>query len=606
MKTRHLVGLALLTPAALCAQAAPPVKSTEPDPIVLSPFIVDTSADTGYQATSTLAGSRLKTELKDIAASVTVLTNEFMDDLGATNIVSALAFVAGAETDATTDPTSVSSNGQGYLGGDFGDVNNRSDEVRVRGLGRASSTLNFIQTIGTSDRYNTERAEFLRGANSVLFGLAEPAGLINSSSKVAKLYKNQTTLDTKFDNFGSARVVLDVNRVLVKDRLSLRAVGLETNTRYEVKNAFYHDRRMFLTGTYQPFKTTTVRVNYEAQNLRGMRPNFRTVQDNVSEWLNAYNQYARVLTPAQIAAAFYWDPTVPAPTTGAPLSTTFTTTDGRTANLGFLRRPLDGNANATALFHSGNGNGSGALDNALTLLSNRTLTGGATNGVARQVFIRSAGSTENTALFADPQVTNKRIFPYNTVELGAMPGEYRNENDHKITASLDQRITADFFLSAYFQQEVWNENQMFNPIAQTSNERVVCAVATAISANSLSVGSGCTAQSAKTKIPEINNAADAIAEAMADSDDAQPERESRMHQNYCYRHGEPCSNAKRAVMADPEYSAPSITRTPWASPLTMRFRIGKFCGYGGEAMGNSLTTKPDFEISACSFRFSAG
>ncbi len=251
-------------PALSFAQAAKPA-APEPETVVLSPFVVDTSADQGYQATSTLAGSRLKTELKDVAASVTVLTNEFMDDLGATSVTNALAFVAGAETDATTDPTSVSSNGQGYLGGDFGDVNNRSDEVRVRGLGRASNTLNFIQTIGTSDRYNTERAEFLRGANSVLFGLAEPARLINTSSKVAKLRRNQASLDTKFDNFGSARAVLDVNRVLVKDRLALRAVGLESNQRYEVKNAFYHDRRLFLTGTYQPFTTTTLRVNYEAQ-----------------------------------------------------------------------------------------------------------------------------------------------------------------------------------------------------------------------------------------------------------------------------------------------------------------------------------------------------
>ncbi|MEO6244910.1 MAG: TonB-dependent receptor plug domain-containing protein, partial [Opitutaceae bacterium] len=325
MNHRRIVILTTLLPAALIAQVVTPTKPADTEAIVLSPFVVDTSADQGYQASSTLAGSRLKTELKDVAASVTVLTNEFLDDLAATNITDALAFVAGAENDATTDPTSVSSNGQGYLGGDFGDVNNRSDEVRVRGLGRASNTLNFIQVIGTSDRYNTERAEFLRGANSVLFGLAEPAGLINSTTKVAKLRRNQTSLDTKFDNFGSARTVLDVNRVIVKDRLAVRAVGLESNTRYQVKNAFYHDRRMFLTGTYQPFQNTTLRVNYEAQNLRGMRPNFRTVQDNVSGWLNAYNQYARVLTPAQIAAAFYWDPTVPPTSTGAPLASTFTT-----------------------------------------------------------------------------------------------------------------------------------------------------------------------------------------------------------------------------------------------------------------------------------------
>ncbi|MDG2168614.1 MAG: hypothetical protein P8L44_11905 [Opitutales bacterium] len=57
----------------------------------LSPFAVDASGDTGYRATSTIAGSRLNTQLRDVAASVTVLTDEFLDDLGATDLAHGLS-----------------------------------------------------------------------------------------------------------------------------------------------------------------------------------------------------------------------------------------------------------------------------------------------------------------------------------------------------------------------------------------------------------------------------------------------------------------------------------------------------------------------------------
>lgn len=60
------------------------------DPIVLNPFIVDSTTDQGYRASSSTSGSRLKTDLKDIAPSVTVFTNDFLDDLGATDIPSTL------------------------------------------------------------------------------------------------------------------------------------------------------------------------------------------------------------------------------------------------------------------------------------------------------------------------------------------------------------------------------------------------------------------------------------------------------------------------------------------------------------------------------------
>lgn len=471
---RLRLAAALAAPALLAAQPAGSRSAgaaASSDPIVLSPFLVDTTAERGYQATSTLAGSRIKTDLKDVAASVTVLTTEFMDDLGAKDVAAAMAFVAGAENDSTyhAEPVAALGGANGYVGSDFGDNNNRSGVIRVRGLGSASTTINFIDTIGSTDRYNTERVEFLRGANSILFGLAEPAGLVNSSTKLAHLRKRTTRVEYKLDQFGSNRVMLDHNEVLIPGRLGVRGVGLYNEQQYRVKTAFLRDKRVFFTGTYQPFQGTTVRAYAEGVTSFGRRPNNRTVQDNVSGWLRAYNTYAPQLTAAQVAQAFYWDPTVPNADGIAPASTV-TLANGTAVNLGLIRRPLDTLANGTALIYSGNGQWANPLDNVATLFAARTITGAAPAALAsRSQFARSGDALENAALLrADPQVTDRGIFPFDTVEIGALPGSYRLEHVRRFNLTLDQRLAEGLYVSATAQRETRDFDQYFAVLSQTN------------------------------------------------------------------------------------------------------------------------------------------
>ena len=104
---RHglLVGAALLFAAVASAQQAPQPSATTPpasntdDAIELSPFEVSASKNIGYQATDTLAGTRIRTNLKDVAASISVINKEFMDDIGATDSGTLLQYttVSGAE-----------------------------------------------------------------------------------------------------------------------------------------------------------------------------------------------------------------------------------------------------------------------------------------------------------------------------------------------------------------------------------------------------------------------------------------------------------------------------------------------------------------------------
>jgi Mg-chelatase subunit ChlD len=50
------------------------------DPIVLSPFTVDAAQDNHYRANSTLAGTRVRTDLKDVSKGVSIVTQQFLQD----------------------------------------------------------------------------------------------------------------------------------------------------------------------------------------------------------------------------------------------------------------------------------------------------------------------------------------------------------------------------------------------------------------------------------------------------------------------------------------------------------------------------------------------
>src|SRR5437773_1551481 len=74
--------------------------------IELSPFVIRESSATGWVATETLAGSRLRTNFKDVPNQIETLTKDFMQDLAVTNFDEALIYTANVEN-LKNDYTSV-------------------------------------------------------------------------------------------------------------------------------------------------------------------------------------------------------------------------------------------------------------------------------------------------------------------------------------------------------------------------------------------------------------------------------------------------------------------------------------------------------------------
>jgi len=283
----------LLVSHCLSGQTAPTVPNpsesdkAEPDTVVLSPFVVESSEDKGYQATSTLAGSRVRTDLRDVASSISVVTSKFLADTGAKNQQDLLVYTTNTEV--------------GGLGGNFGGLGGANglrenasllrpnQNTRVRGLDSADSTRDYFQTDIPWDSYNVDRVDLQRGPNSILFGVGSPAGIVNTQTITAQLKKNSGKIENRVDQFGSLRDSLDANYVLQKDVLAFRLAALDDQTEYRQKPAYDHDKRIFGTVRFEPklfndSAHTSIRLNYEHGQIKANRPRSLAPFDQITPY----------------------------------------------------------------------------------------------------------------------------------------------------------------------------------------------------------------------------------------------------------------------------------------------------------------------------------
>ncbi len=452
-QTRTLLGISLL--ASLSGVVSYAQTEEEEEIFELSPFTVDASTDEGYRATATTAGSRLNTELKDVSASVSVLTNDFMDDLGATDLLDALGMVAGAETVEMTDNTSDGLK-QGYTGGDFGDRNSEEGSVRVRGLGRASKSMNYLPVIMGVDRYNVDRAEFLRGPNSILFGLGQPAGMINSTTKRANLNNEVNKISFIVDNFGTFQTTLDAGRVLIEDKLGVRFAAKVADNGYMFDHADQDDTRFYLTTTFKPTASTKLTASYEDIQVDSRTPTYRPLQDNVSGWLDLYNEYAPGMTEEERLANFYWDASEYGKTINGTINGEVTR----------IRDDMDGKDNGLYVAFDGSDWETPINDQAQNWSSFK-ITGGRPASSRRSTFMRSSSPLENRSGYTDPQVVSEDIFPYMDYDIGSLNGSYRDEHDTKAFFELEQKISEDLYFSASYMKEDYEKEQNFPILSQT-------------------------------------------------------------------------------------------------------------------------------------------
>ena len=280
---------------------------TDSEIFELSPFAVVTSdSDIGYHAENTLAGSRLNTNVSDLASSITIVTRQQMEDTGSLDINDIFLYEANTEGVGNFTAYEINRGGVKDLAAghsrDSGLAETAATANRVRGLGRADTAQNNHPTIARLpfDEYNTRSVEINRGPNSLLFGLGSPAGIVNQSTANAMLNVRNTQVLARYGSWGSKRFSFNHNEPIIDDMLSIYVAAVDDHRGFRRKPSYDDTQRQYGALTFQPFEGTTIRGSIERYQNQNRRPNYVTPRERLTLWLEdgrpSYNPVTRMVT----------------------------------------------------------------------------------------------------------------------------------------------------------------------------------------------------------------------------------------------------------------------------------------------------------------------
>jgi iron complex outermembrane receptor protein len=216
--------------------------------------IVVTGQQDGYRVPNATTATKTDTPIRDIPASIQVIPQEVIRDQNATSIREVVRNVSGV-----TFSTS---------------AGNRAEQFIARGFG-AERFLNgfredFFSTRTQTELANIDRIEVLKGPASVLFGQANPSGIINFVTK-QPLRDPFYNVSFTAGSFSFYRPTLDFSGPLTADR----TLAYRLNIAYENAGSF-RDRvqteRFFVAPTLTWQISPDTRIGLEVSYLHDARP----------------------------------------------------------------------------------------------------------------------------------------------------------------------------------------------------------------------------------------------------------------------------------------------------------------------------------------------
>ncbi len=386
------------------------VSAGEESAIELSPFEVTSDKDTGFAANSSLAGGRLSSELRDTPVAYSVMTREFIDALGITDLLEATQWTTGQTERLTAGANDFFAN---------------TGEFTTRGFVSAGGTnagagagrqRNFFPVQSLGDSYNTERYDFGRGPNSILFGNGSLGGVSSSTTKRAQTDRGFQTVRARFGSWQQFRSELDVNQPLPGQKAAVRLSLLWQDGDDWRDRDFENRKAAFLTTTLKPFKNTEIRL--EGEYFKIWRQTAVTdIAESFAGWngTTTYNSVQPLATLPGNANAlgigrygdfFVFDPHGPANAIINYRNEPRTLGGGATATTpiaGFTQVGGSFNSSGAPLLHP-NGLPAGRFDNAIANSLFRPITEEFTNGSDNPQIIQ---------VFKDVQLTVRQQFGAN-------------------------------------------------------------------------------------------------------------------------------------------------------------------------------------------------
>lgn len=227
----------------------------------LAPIIVNATAEADDNANTTVAqelwvGGKVATSILDTPASVSVITEKEIEQRDANTTEEVLQYTPGVVT--------------GFWGTD-----DRNDFFQIRGFDattyRDGLMLSSMRGI-REEPYAYERVEVLRGANSTLFGPADPGGSINFVSKRPK-FESFGQGYLAYGSFDRKEAGLDVGDTLnTSETLAYRLTGKVQDSDREYDHS--RDDNEFVMGglTWEPTAYTSATLILDYLN-RDSTPN---------------------------------------------------------------------------------------------------------------------------------------------------------------------------------------------------------------------------------------------------------------------------------------------------------------------------------------------
>lgn len=284
---RLLVSSLALVSALSLAQGQP---ADEEEVYELDPFTVQTSADEdSYLASQTLAGSRIRTDVRDLSTAISLITEQFIQDVAATDSESLLTYTLGTEVGGLSGNFSGLEPGGGEV--ESNALLTPQSNTRVRGLAAADNTRGFFLTDIPWDSFNVDRVEIQRGPNSILFGVGSPAGIVNANL-IPAVFDDFAEVRLVLDDYGSIRGEFDLNRVLVDDVLAVRFSAMSERKKFMQSNNYEDDERLFGAANFRPKlfgpnNPTNLRASYEVGDIDANRPRFTPPEDRISPFFTS-------------------------------------------------------------------------------------------------------------------------------------------------------------------------------------------------------------------------------------------------------------------------------------------------------------------------------
>ncbi len=243
--------------AALPACSLAQESAASDEPFRLAPIIVNAKGAADDDANSVVAkelwvGGKVATSLLDTPASVSVITQKEIEQRSASTTEEVLQYTPGVITD--------------YYGTD-----DRNDYFQIRGF--QATTYRDGLTLGSmrgvrEEPFAYERIEVLRGANSTLFGPADPGGSVNFVSKQPRFERIRQGYVT-YGSFDHKEAGVDVgDAVNGSDTLAFRLTGKLQDSEREYDPS--QDDNGFVMGglTWEPtaFTSATLIVDHLRQD----------------------------------------------------------------------------------------------------------------------------------------------------------------------------------------------------------------------------------------------------------------------------------------------------------------------------------------------------